>query len=83
MVFLQFGILSMRMQVSFRSPGFSPYMGGKKREFRDWTKASFMRHEKEQSLKVKSDHHSKFSNSSNWKEEAWRKKIRALTDSNP
>ena len=29
-------------------------------------------------MKVKNDHHSKFSNLSNWKEEAW-KKIRAST----
>ena len=30
-------------------------------------------------MKVKYDHRSEFSNLSNWKEEAWKKKIRAST----
>lgn len=34
-------------------------------------------------VKVKSDHGGKFSNLSNWKEEARKKKIRTSTDSNP
>ena len=29
-------------------------------------------------MKVKSDHRSKFSNLSNWKEEAWKKKIQGF-----
>ena len=33
-------------------------------------------------LKVKSDHRSKFSNLSNWKEEAWKKESRLQRDSN-
>ena len=33
--------------------------------------------------KVKNDHRSKFSNLSNWKEEAWKKKIRASTGFEP
>ena len=47
MVFLRFGgknggVLSMRMQVildsSFARPGSAPIRGGKKGEFRDWTR---------------------------------------------
>ena len=34
-------------------------------------------------MKVKNDHRSKFSNLSNWKEEAWKKKIRASTGFEP
>ena len=34
-------------------------------------------------MKVKCDHRSKFSNLSNWKEEAWKKKSRRQRDSNP
>ena len=41
------GVLSMRMQVildsSFARPGSAPIWGGKKGEFRDWTKASATR----------------------------------------
>ena len=39
------GVLSMRMQVildsPFARPGSAPIWGGKKGEFRDWTKISF------------------------------------------
>ena len=34
-------------------------------------------------LKVENDHRSKFSNLSNWKEEAWKKKLGLQRDSNP
>ena len=34
-------------------------------------------------MKVKNDHRSEFSNLSNWKEEAWKKKIRASTGFEP
>ena len=40
------GVLSMRMQVildsSFARPGSAPIWGGKKREFRDWTKLVYI-----------------------------------------
>ena len=39
------GVLSMRMQVildsSFARPGSAPIWGGKKGEFRDWTRAVY------------------------------------------